>query len=189
MSQFNVVIENVRETRRLLTQFAPDVKKALDKANREAAAPLLAKAKDNFKTAPDVMSGWMKQPSSTSTGGWMDSRGRDLHYDQKTAQRGVKFKQRGRAKGSPWSGVMQLRNETAAGMIYELAGRKNNPTTPQGRVFIQQMNKIWTNKVAGLSRGIWKSAVEYGTKYFTQTVVNNYKEAEKELQRRMDALK
>lgn len=172
----NVVIDNVKETRRALTKYAPEVKKALDKANREAGAPLVALAKAQLQSNP--MRNW---------GRWIAKKdGRDLGYNQSTASRGIKIKQRGRAKASPWSGVLQLRNESAIGAIYELAGRKNNPSNSQGAAFIQNMQNIQTVPKQGLSRVIWRAIALFPAKKYTEMVQQNYAEAEKELQKIMD---
>jgi len=178
MTQSNVIINNVKETRRSLTKFAPEVKKALDKANREAGAPLVALAKNNFTDVP--MTNW---------GRWIAKKdGRNLSWSQGDAQKGIKIKQRGRAKKSPWSGVLQIRNETAVGAIYEMAGRRNQPSTPQGAQFIRNLQNIKTVPIKGLSRGIWAAIKEYPVKKYTDQVVENYAAAEKELQQTLDRM-
>jgi len=190
MAQPNVIIDNVRETRRLMTKYAPDVKKALDKANREAAAPLLGMAKRNFVDVP--MKNWINRTNANGEQkpGWIAKKdGRNLTYSASEAQKGVKIKQRGRAKRSPWSGVLQIRNESPAGAIYEMAGRKNNPSTPQGAQFIKNLQSIYAVKTKGLSRGIWRAIKEYPVKKYTEKVLENYADAEKQLQRELDAMR
>lgn len=190
MAQPNVIIDNVKETRRLMTKYAPDVKKALDKANREAAAPLIGMAKRNFVDVP--MRNWINRTTANGEQkpGWIAKKdGRDLTYSASAAQKGIKIKQRGRAKRSPWSGVLQIRNESAIGSIFELAGRKNNPSTPQGAQFIKNLQDIYFVKTKGLSRGIWKAIFEYPVKKYTEKVLENYAEAEKQLQQTLDAMR
>lgn len=179
MAQSNVRIDNVRETRRVMGKFAPEVKKALDKANREAGKPMLNLAKAQFVDQP--MTNW---------GRWIAAKdGRDLSWSQGEAVKGVKIKQRGRAKRSPWSGVLQIRNESAVGAIFEMAGRRNKPSTPQGAQFIKNLQSIVTVPIGGLSRGIWRAIVKYPSSKYTDQVVQNYAEAEKELQRILDSMK
>ena len=179
MSQSNVTIDNVKETRRAMTKFAPEVKKALDKANREAGKPMLNLAKGQFVDQP--MTNW---------GRWIAKKdGRNLSWSQAEAQRGIKIKQRGRAKRSPYSGVLQIRNESAVGAIFEMAGRRNKPSTPQGAQFIRNLQYIVTVPIKGLSRGIWKAIVEYPSSKYTDQVLENYAEAEKQLQRILDSMK
>lgn len=179
MSQSNVIIDNVKQTRKLLTEFAPDVKKALDKANRDAGKPLLGLAKNNFVDAP--MTNW---------GRWISKRdGRDLGYSQGVAQKGIKIKQRGRAKRSPWSGVLQIRNESPIGSIYEMAGRRQEPSTPQGRKFIANMQDIYQVNIKSLSRGIWRAIKEFPASRYTDLVKLNYEAAEKDLQKVLDSMR
>lgn len=174
----NVQIDNVKETRRALSKYAPDVKKALDRANREAGAPLVALAKAQLEASP--MRNW---------GRWISKRdGRDLGYSQSEASKGIKIKQRGRAKRSPYSGVLQLRNESAIGAIYELAGRKNNPSTSQGAKFIANMQAIQNVPSRGISRVIWRAIVLFPAKKYTELVVANYEKAQKELQQTLDRM-
>lgn len=188
--QANVIIDNVKEIRRAMTKYAPEVKKALDKANREAAAPMISMAKRNFVDIP--MRNWVTRTNANGDQkpGWISKKdNRDLTYSAAVAQKGIKIKQRGRAKRSPWSGVLQIRNESAIGSIFELAGRKNDPSTPQGIQFIKNLQDITPVKVKGLSRGIWKAIKEYPVKKYTDQVVANYEEAEKQLQRELDAMR
>lgn len=179
MTQPNVIIENVKETRRALTKFAPEVKKALDKANREAGKPMLNLAKGQFVDQP--MTNW---------GQWVAAKdGRNLSWSKADTIKGIKIKQRGRARRSPWSGVLQIRNESAIGAIFERAGRKNNPSTPQGAQFIKNLQNIVTVPVKGLSRGIWKAMKDYPISRYTDQVKQNYDLAEKQLQRELDSMK
>jgi hypothetical protein len=168
-----VTIENAREMRRLLTKLAPEAKKALDKANREAAAPLLALARSNFVDSP--MANWGK---------WTDKRGRDLSYDVAAVRKGIKVKAGKRSRTSPWSALTQIQNTTAAGAIYEMAGRKTNNTQ-----FTRNLQGLFPVSVNGLSRGIWKAIKEYPIRKYQDKVVENYDDATKVLQRSLDGLK
>ena len=179
MTQSNVTIDNVKETRRLMTKFAPEVKKALDKANREAGKPMLNLAKGKFVDQP--MTNW---------GRWIAKKdGRNLGWSQAEAIKGIKIKQRGRARRSPYSGVLQIRNESAVGAIFEMAGRRNQPSTPQGAQFIENLQNIVSVPLKGLSRGIWKAIIDYPSSKYTDKVLENYAEAEKELQKALDSMK
>lgn len=172
MSQQPVTIENAREVRRTLQQLAPEVKKALDKANRAAAAPLLTLAKGNLPDSP--MRNWGK---------WT-SRGRDLSYQGSAVRSGIKVKAGKRSRKSPWSAVTQLVNQTAAGAIFEMAGRKTNNTQ-----FVQNLQNIFQVNGDGLSRGIWKAVKEYPISRYRDEVLKNYEDAQRELQKQLDGLK
>lgn len=177
--QVNVTVDNVRPFRRELSKYAPDVKKALDKANREAGAPLIALAKAQIQGT-----------NMSNYGRWISKKdGRDLSWNPSAATSGIKIKQQGRAKGSPWAGVLQLRNESAVGAIYELAGRKGSPSTPQGGKFIENLQNIQNVSKKGISRVIWRAIVLFPARRYTEIVVKNYDEAQKELQKRLDDMK
>jgi hypothetical protein len=164
-----VEVENLREIRRELNKVAPDIKKSLDKANRELVKPLIQAAQRNFETTP--MSNW----------GLWNSGGRDLSYNVATVRKGIKVKQRGKSKRSPYSSVMALRNESAAGAIYETAGRQTDSQ------FTDNLQRWFAVKKQGLTRGIWKAVVkDVGTKQIVQKVVQNYEAALKDAQRRID---
>jgi len=167
-----VTIENAREMRRLLAKLAPETKKALDKANREAAAPLLASAKSNFVDSP--MRNWGK---------WTDGRGRDLSYNAATVRKGIKIKAGGRSRTSPWSALTQLQNKTPAGAIFEMAGRKTDNTA-----FTRNLNAIYFVNNNGVSRGIWKAIKEYPITKYRDAVIKNYEDAVKVTQAELDRL-
>lgn len=172
MSQ-QFTIENAREVRRNIQALAPEVKKALDKANRATASPLLNLAKSNFPDSP--MSNW---------GRWIDARGRDLSYNVATVRKGIKVKAGRRSRKSPWSAVTQLVNESPAGAIFEMAGRKTNNTQ-----FVENLQSIFFVRGDGLSRGIWKAIKEYPIRKYQEEVIKNYEDALEQVQRKLDGLK
>lgn len=164
MSQ-SVVINNVAKARRMMQRYAPEVKKALDKANREAAAPLVNLARNNVPTLP--LSGWQ--------------RGR-LAYNQAEIKKGIKVKSGKRSRRSPWSAVTQLRNDNPAGAIFELAGTK----TTTGN-FVDNLNAKYP--LGSVTRVIWKAVKEYPIRKYQEEVLKNYVEAEKQFQRELDAMR
>lgn len=170
--QIEVKFINLRETRKILNQLAPDIKKQLDKANRQLVRPLIDASRQNFPDKP--MSNW---------GAWT-SNGRNLSYDIGTVRKGIKVKQRGRSKRSEYSSVMTLLNESAAGAIFESGGRQSDSQ------FNDNLQRWYQVPKNGLMRGIWKAIFkDVGTKEITRQIEANYQEAVKEAQRRMDALK
>lgn len=166
-----VEVTNLRQVRSLLNKIAPDIKKALDKANKELTKPLIAASKNNFVSQP--MSNW---------GAWT-SQGRNLSYDQATVLKGIKVKQRGKSKRSKYSSVMALRNESAAGAIYETAGRQTDSQ------FNDNIQRWYSVKKQGLTRGIWKAIFkDVGTKEIVRKITQNYEAAIEDAQRRLDAM-
>lgn len=168
MDNLNIDVEDILKFRRELVKFDPAVKKALDKANRESAAPLLGYAKSLVPSAAEApMSGWAKW-------NW----NRIGTYSAADIQKGLKVKQRGKSRGSSFFSILQLRNESAAGAIYELAGRKNAPVGARGIQFIKNLQRWKPVQVKGVSRLIWPAAIEYGDD-FQRAVIKNYEIAKK----------
>lgn len=163
MSQ-SVVINNVAKARRMMQRYAPEVKKALDKANREAAGPLVNLARNNVPDTP--LSGWR--------------RGR-LAYNQAEVKKGIKVKAGKRSRRSPWSAVTQLRNDNPAGAIFELAGTK----TTSGN-FVDNLNAKYP--LGSVTRVIWKAIKDYPVRKYQDQVLQNYAEAEKQLQQILDGM-
>jgi hypothetical protein len=78
--------------------------------------------------------------------------------------------------------VTQLRNESVAGSIFELAGRKSPNST-----FAKNLGGKFP--LGEVSRIIWKAVKNYPVRKYQDQVLENYAEAEKQLQREMDAMR
>lgn len=168
MDNLNIEADDLLKFRRELIKFDPEVKKALDKANRESAQPLLSYAKGLVPSGQDApMSGWAK---------WNWSR--IGTYSATEIQKGLKVKQRGKSRGSSFYSILQLRNETASGAIYELAGRRNKPSGKRGVQFINNLQRWRKVSVKGVSRLIWPAAIAKADD-FQQAVIKNYEAAKR----------
>lgn len=178
-SKTTIYVDGIAELRKALGQFGPDIKKQLDKANKEVSRPLVQAGQANI---PDLaMSKWLLR-------GWNDN-GRDLRWDAATARKGIKVKMRGKSKRSEWSSVAQFRNESAVGAIFEAAGRQGKNTTPQGLQFIKNHQRWFFVQNNGLTRVIWKAFFrDYGASKYQDLVMKNYQEAEDQLQKRLDSI-
>lgn len=174
----SVTIENVAKVRRIIGQLAPEAKKALDKANREAGAPLIALAK-SFVPSESPLSNWR----GDGNGIWNDRQGRG--WDTATIQRGIKIKQGKRSRRSPWSAVTQLYNDSAAGSIFETAGSKS----PNSIFNINLTNAGFPYKNNGVTRVIWRAVKEYPIRKYREQVLKNYEDAVKIVQRQLDTLR
>lgn len=174
----SVTIENVTKVRRIITQLAPEAKKALDKANREAGAPLIALAK-TFVPSESPLSNWR----GDGEGRWNDRQ--DRGWDTDTVKRGIKIKQGKRSRRSPWSAVTQLYNESRAGSIFETAGSKS-----PNSIFNMSLNKSgFPYKTNGVTRVIWRAVKEYPIRKYREQVLKNYEDAVKIVQAQLDALR
>ena len=106
-----------------------------------ASSPIVPLSANNYKNnVPDTpLSGWR--------------RGR-LAYSQGDVQRGIKIKAGKRSRRSPYSAVTQLRNDTPAGSIFELAGTKNPNSS-----FAQNLARRFP--LGSVTRVIWKAIKDY----------------------------
>jgi hypothetical protein len=88
---------------------------------------------------------------------------------------------RPRQKGSVWSDAYSIIQNSAAGSIYELAGRRSNGNGT-GVQFINNLNKI-----SHASRALWKALDERGERETQVAILDALKKAEAELEARLAA--
>ena len=114
-----VEVKGAIELRKALRDYAPDLALQLQLEMKTALAPIAAKARGYIPaTAP--ISGWGK---STITG-------RFPEWSSAEAKAGIGYKTSpSKANSRGWRALAQIRNKSAAGAIYETAGRVN----PYGR--------------------------------------------------------
>lgn len=111
-----VEIKGIRNTLDVLKQLDKDVSKEVTKGLRDSANELRDEARGLVKGG---------QPLS----GWKNWRG---GYDSASIVSGIKTTTaKRRAKGTVVSNTMGVQNTSAAGVIWELAGRKTNGASPQ----------------------------------------------------------
>jgi hypothetical protein len=123
--------------RKALRKFTPDLAKETQKEMASLLKPITAKARGFIPvTAP--LSGWGK-PATT---------GKFPRYSSSEAKRGIGYKttpSKPNRKG--FRSLAQINNKSAAGAIYETAGRKNPNGRPQAKrveVNIPGMNSVYT---------------------------------------------
>lgn len=191
-------IYGAKETRAALRKFAPDVLKLLDKEVNEAVSQLTTVAKAELPESPP-MRGWRenyltsrkkavygyneftfrrdKFLTMSSTRGWPGWKGGEI-------KRGIKKRQgRRRKTGYRYSGLIALVNASAAGSIFEIAGRKNEATPgTRGWYFIDKLNRSFGHA----SRVIWRAIDTEGTEELKQAVEKAYRIAEAQLEARLE---
>jgi hypothetical protein len=119
--QVKVKVEGVKETRKALRQFAPDLNKELNAELKKALSPIAKKAK-GFAPANSPMSGWSK--GSPVEGGFPA-------YSFGTIKSGIGFSTKpGKTTRSGFTSNAKIFNKSYAGAIYEVAGRKNEDGQP-----------------------------------------------------------
>lgn len=173
MSQDAIVLVGVKETLNALKQFDKD---AVKEFNKVINSELRGAKKDAqaFVSAKPPLSGWSTQPArnprSRNGAGWPQ-------WDQSIIKSGItSSKAEGkvnRAQGYTTS-AGALKNRSAAGAIYELAGRKARGTG----TFISNLE----NKEGNASRLIWKS-VDKNKDRIIKNVYNALEDAKRALQR------
>lgn len=140
-----VKLSGVKYVLSQLSKVEPESRKALNAEVRAAAKPIVKKAQ-GFIPASSPLSGW------TNTGGRWGSR----HFDAPVMRRGIGFST-GSTKPT-WKGFSYLAyfyNKSAAGAIYETAGRKtsggqgksHNPRA--GQQFIMALGAVGKGSLAG----------------------------------------
>lgn len=114
-----VEVKGAIELRKALRDYAPDLALQLQLEMKTALAPIAAKAR-GYIPAKSPISGWGKSSST----------GRFPEWSSAEAKAGIGYKTSpSKANSRGWRALAQIRNKSAAGAIYETAGRVN----PYGR--------------------------------------------------------
>jgi hypothetical protein len=136
-----VEVKGVKELRKALRKFTPELAKECNKELAAALKPLTRNARGFLPANDEVPSGWLKRENA---GGKWATR----FYDQAIAQKGIVYSTAlGKANKQGFRSVATIYNKSAAGAIYETAGRKTggqqgNSANPQaGQKFIEELNK------------------------------------------------
>jgi hypothetical protein len=134
--QMPVEFAGVNELRKALKDYAPDLDKALKKELIGIADPLVNKAR-GYAPAIAPLSNWGK------------GTGRFPLYNGATAKAGIRFSTaKSKKNNRGFSSSIRIVNATAAGAIYETAGRKSpfgqpwvGPAGPAGKKYSHSRNK------------------------------------------------
>jgi hypothetical protein len=146
MSKDAIVLTGVKETLKALEKFDKDAVKSFNKViNSELRGA--KKDAQGFVKADAPLSGWSTQPArnprSRNGAGWPA-------WDQSIIKAGISSsKAEGKVRKDYTTSSGALKNRSAAGVIYELAGRSNRGTG----TFISNLEK----KESQASRLVWKS--------------------------------
>jgi hypothetical protein len=146
-----VVVNGVREFLKAIDQLDDDMFKNVKASLKTPMLKVASRSKAEFPSNQNVLSGWLKQAEPKE-----GQRRPFPAYDQTTAQRGIKYKLGPNKKNrSGYSVYNYVSNESAAGAIYETAGRKTtgsqgaslNPDA--GVQFIQALPNVVDATMAG----------------------------------------
>ena len=145
MSKDVIVLTGIKETLKALEKFDKDAVKEFNKVvNSELR--MAKKEAQGFVESQPPLSGWNTQPArnprTRGGAGWPA-------WDQSIIKAGItSTRAEGRVRRDYTTNVGALKNRSAAGVIYELAGRKNKQGT-----FIKNIE----GKVGSASRLVWKA--------------------------------
>lgn len=105
-----------------LRKFEPDLAKETTKEIANFLKPVVKNARGYLPTNAEVPSGWVKRPNAT--GRWANR-----SYDSGEARRGVTYKSApSKPNRNGFRSIATIFNKSAAGAIYETAGRKSGLT-------------------------------------------------------------
>lgn len=130
-----VEVKGVIELRKALRKYSPDLAKGLTKEMGAALKPIVKQARTFLPSNDEVPSNWLAsdKPRKFPT------------YDRAVAAKGVTFKT---APSKPnrrgFRSLATIFNKTAAGAIYETAGRKN-----PNSVFVRNIENKYHNPLKG----------------------------------------
>lgn len=131
-----VEFAGVNELRKALKDYAPDLDKALKKELAGLAKPIVTKARGYAPALPPLNN-------------WGREGGRFPSYNGALVKGGIRFSTaRSKKNNRGFSSSVRIVNATAAGAIYETAGRKNpfgqpwvGPKGPAGSKYSHSINK------------------------------------------------
>lgn len=156
--------------RKALRQFEPDLAKETTKEIASFLKPVVKQARGYAPSNEDVPSGWVKRPNA---GGRWAARS----YDAAEVRRGITFKSTpSKPNRNGFRSLATIFNKSAAGAIYETAGRKSGITgnfTPhlggqlkgkgqkqQGRVIFRAVEEDQGKAKAHIIKAIEKAAAK-----------------------------
>ena len=203
---YRLSIQGVSKSIRALEEYAPDLKKALDKDIKRVLSHIVNEARGHipFDIHP---SGWARENKNAGLIGPLQvgkSRGSFVRFDAAKAKAGIKsVSPRFSKTTSGFKGAYGVIQRDAAGAIFETAGRgsrasrsrtrasrSTNPTASQD--FIQAVEKY--NGVLPTSKGLGKDkgralirAVDDNKKKAQRAIFEAIKEASSKAQARIDA--
>lgn len=117
-----VEVKGALATRKALRKFEPDLAKSLSKQIASFLKPLVRDARGFAPSNDEVPSGWLKRDNA---GGRWATR----YYDQAEVRRGITYKTSPtKTNRRGFTSLATIYNKSAAGAIYETAGRKSGVT-------------------------------------------------------------
>lgn len=131
-----VAVKGAVALRKALREFSPDLSKELPKEMAAALKPVVKSAKGFLPSDSSVLSNWKPRENSNGT---------FPTYNASLVKRGVGYKTSpSKADRRGFRSLARLFNKTAAGAIYETAGRIN-----PNSIFVKNMNSKYSSSIKG----------------------------------------
>jgi hypothetical protein len=183
-----IVLSGIKETVDALKEFDKDALKRfnnvinseLSKAETDARS-IVARI-NNSQGTGTPMSGW-KQSDTTRTSSTRGGAGWPGFKPSEVAAGIVKSKAQGRVRGNYTTSAGKLINKSAAGAIFEIAGRNAKPSA--ARTSSAQFLRTLSNRFGRASRLIW-SVVDKEGEQIQRNVAKALEEAKQDLQRALN---
>ena len=174
MSKDAIVLTGLKETLKALGDFDKDAVKAFTKVINKELSSVKKEAQGFVESAPPL-SGWATQPArnprSRGGAGWPA-------WDQSAIKQGISTsKAEGKVRKDYTTSAGAIKNKSAAGVIYELAGRR----TRGNGTFIKNLE----GQVGTASRLIWKAVDKNKTKV-EQNIYDALEKAKAALQKNLE---
>ena len=148
-AKFEGKVFGIAETMKTLRRIDPEMTKEINAALKEPGKQVVKIARSHAKSygPQGGLSGW---------GSWPRGEG---PYDPSKVSRGIGVKLTTSKRKGQKGSLIRVTNKSAAGSIYEMAGRKNSGSSPSGIAFIQAIQR---NSGAGANRLIYRAFDQYG---------------------------
>ena len=180
-----VILTGISETIEELKKFDKQAVKDFDRVVKEV---LVSAKSDAIALVPEtVMSGWQKEKSvhphkrTRGGAGWPA-------WNKAEVQKGiVGSRTEGKVSRDYSTSVASLKNNSAAGVIFELAGRrKGKSTLSDKRGSGEQFKRTIANRFGKPSRLVWR-AVDNHREIYRRLIIEALENAKAELQKHLDS--
>lgn len=162
------------ELRKALKEYAPELAKESQKELAAVLKPMVNTARGFLPSNADAPSGWLKRDGAK--GRWANR-----YYDQAIARKGITYQTSPtKANKKGFRSLATIYNKSAAGAIYETAGRKSGVTgnfTPKlhgqlkgqgqkmtGRAIFRAFEEDQGKATAGVIKAIEASAAKFNAR-------------------------
>jgi len=142
-----VVVTGVKQLQKAMKDIDPALNKQMKINIRSAMIPIRNTARGYLPSNGEMLSGWTKSLSSDAL------KYRPFpHYDQSVAQKGIVYSEgQNKRNNSGFKAVFYVANTSAAGAIYETAGRKNPSGDPKSESNNPNAGRQFISRAGGMS--------------------------------------